>query len=826
MNGLATSLATLDRSELTALFEARPDLVDPPPRDHADLAARAARQQSLIPALRGLDRFTTVVLEALVLSEGPLRPSMLAPMLGAGEGDVAQACRRLVGLGLAIGHPDGTTAPLTNMYSAMEAPPLGLGPEIDHGLHRLPVDALRAIASQLGVRAKGKADLMAAIAAAVGRPETLRPILASLPSSAASLLDRLDHQLAPILRLPWGWEGGAPRSATDHLASRALLVPLEWDVWTVPLEVSIALRGGRLVYPVPAAEPQVGAAALSPADASGPAAEAATCALRQLVELLDELDARPASVLKQGGVGVQQVRRLAKRLEVDEERAALLLELAFAAGLIGVHGDVVLPTEGADRWRAEGTAERWVTLAQAWWATPRHPSLAGVPSAKDDKPIPALVGHDLGGERPRAAVLGRILEETHCSVRSAELIEAVRWRHPRRFEPAPAPVEELVGWVLAEARLLGVLVEPPGRPGSVAPGPMTAALVADAQDEAVAAARRALPPAVDRFTVQADLTVIVAGELIGPAAAVLADLADRESAGSASVWRLSQASVARALDLGHDAAALVAFLEEHATHGVPQAVRYLLTDLGRRHGQVRVVAAMTVVHGEDTALLAEVQAHRRCAALRLRAVAPTVLISATSPPEVADALRAAGFLPGVEGSDGSLVVDRPTRPRAKPWRQAVVGGGPVSPRAPTTAKAAAVADRLCAAPPARLAGMDAPAGRPPASAAPSPPLPPPALSTVPPGVDIADLVDRQLEDPDEIREALVLAVDVGAMVELGYVNGKGQFSAAPAVPLDVGEHDLLALGSHGQQTYLLDRLRYVVVLDEGSDLLLAEAEGW
>jgi hypothetical protein len=65
-------------------------------------------------------------------------------------------------------------------------------------------------------------------------------------------------------------------------------------------------------------------------------------------------------------------------------------------------------------------------------------------------------------------------------------------------------------------------------------------------------------------------------------------MADRESSGGAAVCRFSPDTVRRAFDLGRDGAAILTFLRTHAPRGLPQALEYLITDLDRRYGHLRL----------------------------------------------------------------------------------------------------------------------------------------------------------------------------------------------------------------------------------------------
>lgn len=152
-------------------------------------------------------------------------------------------------------------------------------------------------------------------------------------------------------------------------------------------------------------------------------------------------------------------------------------------------------------------------------------------------------------------------------------------------------------------------------------------------------------------------------------------MADVSSRGVATIWRFSEASVRRALDQGVTPARMLAFLDDHAAKGVPQALRYLVNDAARRHGKLRVAAVGCVVTSDDPALLAEVRVSRKTAKLGFRELAPTVLASHLTTDVVLRSLRSAGFLPVEELAAGSVSVAPPTRRRA-PTQRAASSGEP------------------------------------------------------------------------------------------------------------------------------------------------------
>jgi hypothetical protein len=71
----------------------------------------------------------------------------------------------------------------------------------------------------------------------------------------------------------------------------------------------------------------------------------------------------------------------------------------------------------------------------------------------------------------------------------------------------------------------------------------------------------------------------------------MALLADVESRGGATVYRFSAGSLRRAFDAGWTGAEVHAFLDRHSRTPVPQPLGYLVDDIARRHGHLRIGAA-------------------------------------------------------------------------------------------------------------------------------------------------------------------------------------------------------------------------------------------
>ena len=302
---------------------------------------------------------------------------------------------------------------------------------------------------------------------------------------------------------------------------------------------------------------------------------------------------------------------------------------------------------------------RWVTLARGWLDTPRAPSLVG---ARDvgDKLIGPLSDE---ARRPWAPALRRRVLDRLCEFADGDgppsaddLVASLAWRAPRK---GGRQRDEMARTVLREATTLGLVAH-----DTVTSATRELLVVArspgdDPDGAAAAALRRALPEPIDHVLLQADLTAVAPGRLEPELAAALDRVADVESAGSATVYRISEGSVRRALDLGQTAADLHELFRTRSATPVPQGLTYLVDDVARRHGRLRGGAAASFLRSEDEALIAEVMVHPEAERLELRRIAPTVLISTQPLVEVLEALRAAGLSPVAEDDVGGVLDLRP-----------------------------------------------------------------------------------------------------------------------------------------------------------------------
>lgn len=280
------------------------------------------------------------------------------------------------------------------------------------------------------------------------------------------------------------------------------------------------------------------------------------------------------------------------------------------------------PTVTADRFTAMSLAERWYLLASTWLDLPCRPALIGS-RGTDAKPYVALSDSLYSTAAPldRRLLLGLLAElPAGAGVGAAEVSAALTWRRPhwaKRLQPEP------IADLLAESHTMGLV----GRGAISIPGrALLDETVASADLAAtVTAMTRALPKPTDYFLVQADLTIVVPGPLQRDLAKELGAVATLESAGAACVYRISEQSIRHALDISKTRDWMHALFTKHSKMPVPQGLIYLINDVARRHGQLRVGMAASFIRCEDPALLA--QAVTAAEELQLRALAPTVAIS-------------------------------------------------------------------------------------------------------------------------------------------------------------------------------------------------------
>ncbi|MEU0008382.1 helicase C-terminal domain-containing protein [Streptomyces sp. NPDC006314] len=720
---LAEALRVRDDASLGALLRSRPDLITPVPSDLTQLATRAGTRASVLRALERLDRFALQTAEALAVAPDPASYGTLLGLMAGDAGDetVAAALPRAVGTlreqALVWGDDDRLRLVRTARELLAPSPqhpsPTGLGPTVQEATPGMSPGRIQEIVTTAGLASThDSVSAVAALTALFTDRKKMTKLLAGAPEAAREVLSRL------VWGPPYGQVTPDPAAHLRWLLDRGLLLPTAPGTVVLPREVALHLREGRAhrePEPLPpVVEP---AASHSPQVVDATAAGQAYTALATVEELLKEWDEGGPAVLRAGGLSVRDLKRTAVALDVSEPVAAFWVELAYAAGLLASDGEAderYAATPAYDEWLERPAAERWARLAEVWLAGTRTPGLVGGRDAKDRTLSTLGPGLDRSAApEVRHRVLTLLAGLPQGAAPDAESVLArLRWERPLRGPQRDEDLRiRLARWTLSEAELLGVtgrgalaaharalLGAPPApTPGSPEPGtpaapaagsptpsgpgdklpvhhhrpPVSHAPLSPAEQAvATAAAARLLAPLLpeplDHVLLQADLTAVAPGPLQRPLADMLGVLAEVESKGGATVYRFTPASVRRALDAGRTAVDLHAFLAQHSRTPVPQPLAYLIDDVARRHGHLRVGAASAYVRCDDDNLLNEIVADKRAAALGLRRLAPTVLAAQSDPATLLEGLRAMGYAPAAESAEGDVLITRAHAHRTPP----------------------------------------------------------------------------------------------------------------------------------------------------------------
>ncbi|MBM7411692.1 hypothetical protein JOE38_001515 [Clavibacter michiganensis] len=352
------------------------------------------------------------------------------------------------------------------------------------------------------------------------------------------------------------------------------------------------------------------------------AGESAFRSVVAVAALVDELVREPARELSRGGMSLPDARRLAAALGSDLDDVPVYLSLAERAALVALSGRTWSTAVAASAWSARPTAGRWEALAAAWL----------------DALAPATRG---------------ILAERADASWGAGLVDSVLWRFPG----GSAWIGERITAFTRDAGLLGITT------GGV-PSSAGRALLTTGSGAAAAALAPHLPAEVDRVYLQHDLTVVSPGPLDPAIESRLLEVADAEGRGLAATYRISAASVTRALASGGTVDAIRSFLADVSLTGIPQPLDYLIDEAASRFGRILVRPASpsdgvpdarTAVLSDDGPLLATLLVDRDLAPLRLVRAGATLLTSAASPDAVERALAAARLAPVREDAEGRRI---------------------------------------------------------------------------------------------------------------------------------------------------------------------------
>ncbi|MGH3937755.1 MAG: helicase-associated domain-containing protein [Pseudonocardiaceae bacterium] len=648
VGSFAEYLVGLNEAALIALLEARPDVrVQPVPRGFSQLAQRLGGAESLVTALRMVNRDTVIVGQGIAaLGEVATVPA-LVNLLSAPERLVRAAVGQLCERGLAWESTGVLRVPewLETRWSAE----VGGGRPVAKMANSVRADDLRVAVDAFGVATEGlrKPELIA-------RLSQLMADLPALTKTVEQLSEPVRDRLGEFRRSYRGYYSAfgysrygrsLPRDPTEQLLAAGLLLQVN-NQPELPREVAIAdwLSERELTL---TGRPELPLARADEAAVQRAVEAAAQEALRGVTTLLDEARTTPITALKKGGIGPRERMRLAKRLSIPQDVLPLWIDLAYAGGLLAETDGGYAPTDSYPGWRAAEPGRRWAVLADAWFSLQHAPTSRTIDDGEQPPPLPLASA---------AGLLRRALLWAARSGRSVRATgEEIDWFCPLHGYDAVQRGDRVAAAV-REAELLGVIANDMVSELGEHLLAVTEASPADPVQELTQRCAALLPEASCSVILQSDLTAVVSGQPSMAVARLLKDSAVAETHGAARTWRFTPASIRAALDAGWSAEDLLTELSTISARPVPQPLEYLITDASRRHGQVRVRGMRSCVIGEDT-LITEILHTRSLNKLHFSQLAPTVLASPRDLDEVLTRLREAGLSPMAEDAQGTMIVE-------------------------------------------------------------------------------------------------------------------------------------------------------------------------
>lgn len=403
---------------------------------------------------------------------------------------------------------------------------------------------------------------------------------------------------------------------------------------------------------------------------------------RAMVALINALAREQVPLLKKGSIGVRPARKLAEELDMSVKDLARLLCLALSAGLVSrgepqplpmddTGGEYVGPTPRAYTFLEQSLAEQVSYLLSMWVSSDAAPwRVEGDVRIFDE----AMFEGDFVALR-RPVLLAYCRSAEGHALSEEEFYQGLLYVDP--WAERCAEDAEAIAEIREEAVWMGVLAE--AEEGRVAatrslrilfaetlakeaelvcmPRPVPAPFSVRGQlnQELFEHVESIVPATVDKIIPQADMTILAPGPLPPEMQKELSLLAQIESPGMASVWRISPESIRRGLESGRTGAEILQWFEENSMGELPQALSYLIKDQARAYGVLRGGPASCYVRADDEATIAEIMALPEAEELGLEQIAPSVIVSLVPLHELMKALAKHGLTPAMEAPSGQRI---------------------------------------------------------------------------------------------------------------------------------------------------------------------------
>lgn len=593
----ADYLRSLDDAALISLFSHRPDLITPVPPDIASLAVRASSAPSLARAIDSLNAWQYQVLEACAIATEPFTEKTIASLTDKAALFVLSGLQER---GLIYQGKDGFYLPTT----AREV----LGNEIQG----------------LGPQSMVKVNLKK---------------LEEAPPAAKKALEAM----------VWGPPRGTvadvktPGAGVAWLLENNFVVAANTKTVLLVREVALSLRGGKLHRQLEITAPIITGEKRSEKSVQLAAIANITTFLRWTEEILNFWAQEPAQALRSGGLGVRDLKVLATHLGVDTSCAAFIAEVSYLAGLVTIDSDDrILPTSQFDIWLLQTPSAKWQSLLSPWLISSRVSGLVGKDESKNVAPLGPELDRVLAAPI-RKLTLKLLAENSHLSPEFETFTKLAQWHMPAKRSNGIST--DYLRWTLSEVEWLGITGQ----------GVISKYGVEFLDGGNLESINEDLPKPVDHILIQSDHTAIAPGPLEHEIAQELAILAEIESRGGATVYRFSEATIRRGLDHGRTGDEIKSFLKKTSKTPMPQPLEYLIADVSKKHGKLRVGNTSAFIRCEDSALIAQIISDKRLELLSLRQIAPEVLICHLDAGDAMNILRSFGYLPAGEDSQGALL---------------------------------------------------------------------------------------------------------------------------------------------------------------------------
>ena len=599
----AEELRARDDAAIADLFSARPDLLSPVPTDLSALAARANSIPSLMRALEGLNRWQH---DVLIAASSLPEPFTVKDLVALTDESATFAINDLWTRALLYKDGEKKYRLPGNMRTMLGDEPAGLGP---HTIRVINLDDLK-----------------------------------KAPKASLDVLSRL------VWGPPRGQIGATkkPGAAIGWLLENNFLQAVDSHTVVLPREVGMHLRGGKIFAQISNTSPEISGATRKQKEVDRAAIANISTLLRWVEELAHNWSDEPPVALRSGGLGVRDLKRSAEHLGVDENCAGFVAEILYLAGLVVIDSDdQILPTNAFDLWLTKSHEDRWQGLVSLWLETSRVSGLIGKLESKNIAPLGPELDRT-GISSTRKTILNILNTHREIDASLASITNLSQWLSPQRHNA------EFIEWSLREAEWLGLTGQ----------GAISSFAVAILEGNEKLGVEDALPKPIDHILIQADNSAIAPGPLTLELANMIGTIADIESRGGATVYRFSEGSIRRGLDHGQTGDQIKDFLKKTSKTPMPQPLEYLINDVAKRHGRLRVGHANCYLRCEDEGVIQQIMHDKRCEPLRLRKLAPQVIISELEMNDVLMGLREAGYLPAIENATGILVMQPATR-RAK-----------------------------------------------------------------------------------------------------------------------------------------------------------------